>query len=71
MPQTLLAGGYWDRELVKDLVQPLLRNEWIHFRPVDEQNDFKIVLGVYSPPRLVLAPSAHCLASANALAKSV
>ncbi|MGB1592954.1 MAG: hypothetical protein ACPIOQ_09390 [Promethearchaeia archaeon] len=66
-----MAGGYWDRGLVKELVQPLLQNEWIHFRPDDEQNDFKIVLGVCSPPHLVLSPSVHYVASANALAKSV
>lgn len=44
--QGLTKGGKWDRELVCKLAKSFIDKDWAHFRPDDEQNDFKCVFGV-------------------------
>eukprot|EP00960_Hanusia_phi_P043854 756307-Hanusia_phi.AAC.6 len=42
----LMSSGTWDRQLVCEAAKPFLEKEWMHFRPEDEQNTFKVVFGV-------------------------
>jgi hypothetical protein len=42
----LSSDGKWDRPLLCKLAQPYIDKGWAHFRPDDEQNEFKIVMGV-------------------------
>ncbi len=34
--------GLWDRKLITELVKPFLEKDWAHFRPEDEQNNWKV-----------------------------